>query len=89
MISNFFPDPSNFLMKYIILLSIIFFSCIETEPIYLDNPISNPTFTFMQDQNTVYFSAKFKTEYQEEELDSTFVRSVSYTHLTLPTIFAV
>ena len=28
----------------------------------------------MQDQNTVYFSAKFKTEYQEEELDSTFVR---------------
>ncbi len=74
MISNFFSDLSNFLMKYIILLSIIFFSCIETEPIYLDNPISNPTFTFMQDQNTVYFSAKFKTEYQEEELDSTFVR---------------
>ncbi len=74
MISNFFPDLSNFLVKYIILFSTIFFSCIDTEPIYLDNPISNPTFTFMQDQNTVYFSAKFKMEYQEEELDSTFVR---------------
>ena len=61
-------------MKFIVLLSIIFFSCIETEPIYLENPISNPTFSFMQDQNTVYFSAKFKKAYQEEELDSTFVR---------------
>ena len=61
-------------MKCILLLSITFFSCTETEPIYLENPISNPTFTFMQDQNTVYFSAKFKTEYQEKELDSTFVR---------------
>ena len=28
----------------------------------------------MQDQNTVYFSANFKEEYQEEVLDSTFVR---------------
>ena len=71
---NFFPYFNNFLVKYILLLSITFFSCTETEPIYLENPISNPTFTFMQDQNTVYFSAKFKTEYQEEELDSTFVR---------------
>ena len=73
MISNFFPDSNNFLAKYI-LLFITFFACTETEPIYHENPISNPTFTFMQDQNTVYFSAKFKTEYRDGELDSAFVR---------------
>ena len=66
---NFFPYFNNFFAKYIALLFITFFSCTETEPIYLENPISNPTFTFMQDQNAVYFSAKFKTEYQERELD--------------------
>ena len=71
---NFFPYFNNFFAKYIALLFITFFSCTETKPIYLQNPISNPTFTFMQDQNTVYFSAKFKKEYQKEELDSTFVR---------------
>ena len=74
MILNFFPDFKNPLAKYILLIFITFFSCTETEPIYLENPISNPTFTFMQDQNTVYFSAKFKKEYQDEILDSTFVR---------------
>ena len=71
---NFFPHCNNFIVKCILLLSISFFSCTETSPIYLQNPISDPTFTFMQDQNTVYFSAKFKEEYLEEELDSTFVR---------------
>ena len=74
MITNFLPDFKNSLMKCILLLFITFFSCTETEPIYLENPISNPTFTFIQDQNTVYFSAKFKTEYRQETLDSTFVR---------------
>ena len=73
-ILNFFSYFNNFLAKHILFLLITFFSCIETDPIYLENPISNPTFTFMQDQNIVYFSAKLKTEYQEEELDSVFVR---------------
>ena len=74
MISKFSSDSNNFIVNCILLLSITFFSCTETEPIYHENPISNPTFTFMQEQNAVYFSAKFKTEYREGELDSTFVR---------------
>ena len=55
-------------MKFISLCFYTFFSCVETDPIYLPNPISNPTFTFMQDQNTVYFSANFKEEYQEGKI---------------------
>ena len=74
MISKFSSDSNNFIVNCILLSSITFFSCTETEPIYHENPISNPTFTFMQEQNAVYFSAKFKTEYREGELDSTFVR---------------
>ena len=50
----------------ILLISLILFSCSETEPIYYESPISNTTFTFMQDQNTVYFSANFENEYQSE-----------------------
>ena len=51
-----------------------FFSCLDPDRIPPDNPISNPEFTFMQDQNKVYFSANFQEEYQGEALDSTFVR---------------
>ena len=71
---NFSLQFYNFLIKMILLMSLILFSCSETEPIYYESPISNTTFTFMQDQNTVYFSANFEDEYQSEKLDSTFVR---------------
>jgi len=64
---------NNFSLK-IPFLFFIFFSCLDPDRIPPDNPISNPEFTFMQDQNKVYFSANFQQEYQGETLDSTFVR---------------
>ena len=40
----------------------------------LESPISDTQFTFLQDQNTVYFSARIEEQYQGNKLDSTFVR---------------
>jgi len=68
-----FPYQNYFSLKFIFLF-FIFFSCSDPDRIPPDNPISNPDFTFMQDQNTVYFSANFQEAYQEGRLDSTFVR---------------
>ena len=70
---KFFIYQNNFPLKFIFLF-FIFFSCLDPDRIPPDNPISNPEFTFMQDQNKVYFSANFQQEYQGETLDSTFVR---------------
>ena len=70
---KFFIYQNNFPLKFIFLF-FIFFSCLDPDRIPPDNPISNPEFTFMQDQNKVYFSANFQEEYQGEALDSTFVR---------------
>ena len=70
---KFFIYQKNFPLKFIFLF-FIFFSCLDPDRIPPDNPISNPEFTFMQDQNKVYFSANFQEEYQGETLDSTFVR---------------
>jgi len=70
---KFFIYQNNFSLK-ITFLFFIFFSCLDPDRIPPDNPISNPEFTFMQDQNKVYFSANFQQEYQGETLDSTFVR---------------
>lgn len=70
---KFFIYQNNFSLKFTCLF-FIFFSCLDPDRIPPDNPISNPEFTFMQDQNKVYFSANFQEDYQEEALDSTFVR---------------
>ena len=70
---KFFIYQNNFSLKFTFLF-FIFFSCLDPDRIPPDNPISNPEFTFMQDQNKVYFSANFQEEYQGETLDSTFVR---------------
>jgi len=70
---KFFIYQNNFSLKFTFLF-FIFFSCLDPDRIPPDNPISNPEFTFMQDQNKVYFSANFQEEYQGEVLDSTFVR---------------
>ena len=70
---KFFIYQNNFSLKFTFLF-FIFFSCLDPDRIPPDNPISNPEFTFMQDQNKVYFSANFQEEYQGEALDSTFVR---------------
>ena len=68
-----FIYQNNFPLKFIFLF-VIFFSCLDPDRIPPDNPISNPEFTFMQDQNKVYFSANFQEEYQGEAIDSAFVR---------------
>ena len=70
---KFFIYQNNFSLKFTFLF-FIFFSCLDPDRIPPDNPISNPEFTFMQDQNKVYFSANFQEEYQGEALDSAFVR---------------
>ena len=70
---KFFIYQSFFSLKFIFLFFIIF-SCLDPDRVPPENPISSPQFTFMQDQNTIYFSANFQEEYQEESLDSTFVR---------------
>ena len=74
MISMKFFIYQNYFSLKLIFLIFIFFSCLDPDRIPPDNPISNPEFTFMQDQNTVYFSANFQEYYQEGDLDSTFVR---------------
>lgn len=70
---KFFIYQNYFSLKFLFLF-IIIFSCIDPDYTPPDNPISSPQFTFMQDHNTVYFSANFQEEYQEQDLDSTFVR---------------
>ena len=70
---KFFIYQNNFSLKFTFLF-LIFFSCLDPDRMPPENPISDPEFTFMQDQNTVYFSANFQEEYQEGVLDSTFVR---------------
>ncbi len=70
---NFLICKNYFLLKFLFLF-FIFFSCLDPDRTPPENPISIPQFTFMQDQNTIYFSAKFQEEYQEMSLDSAFVR---------------
>lgn len=60
--------------KIIIFLVSLFFSCSDPDQIEFDNPISDPQFTFLQDQNTVYFSANYQDQHQGNKLDSTFIR---------------
>ena len=66
--NNFFQN------RILLIIATIFFSCSDPYQANLESPISDPQFTFLQDQNTVYFSARIEEEYQGNKLDSTFVR---------------
>tara|TARA_B100000427_G_scaffold311520_2_gene302239 strand:+ start:575 stop:1459 length:885 start_codon:yes stop_codon:yes gene_type:complete len=69
-----FFQQNTFSIKIITLIVSLFFSCSDPDQNTLENPISDPQFTFQQDQNTVYFSANIKEQYQGDNIDSTFVR---------------
>ena len=60
--------------RIIPILFFIFFYCSDPYQPNLESPISDTQFTFLQDQNTVYFSARIEGQYQGNQLDSTFVR---------------
>jgi len=60
--------------RIIPILFFIFFYCSDPYQPNLESPISDTQFTFLQDQNTVYFSARIEEQYQGNKLDSTFVR---------------
>ena len=65
---------SFFQNRISLIIATIFFSCSDPYQANLESPISDPQFTFLQDQNTVYFSARIEEQYQGKKLDSTFVR---------------
>ena len=70
--NSFFQNRAPF--KIIPILFFIFFYCSDPYQANLESPISDTQFTFLQDQNTVYFSARIEEQYQGNKLDSTFVR---------------
>ena len=70
--NNFFQN--GVLFKKLPILCFIFFYCSDPYQANLESPISDTQFTFLQDQNTVYFSARIEEQYQGNKLDSTFVR---------------
>ena len=65
---------SFFQNRILLIIATILLSCSDTDQIILESPISDTQFTFLQDQNTVYFSARIEEQYQGNILDSTFVR---------------
>jgi len=65
---------SFFQNRISLIIATIFFSCSDPDQISLESPISDTRFAFLQDQNTVYFSARIEEQYQGKKLDSTFVR---------------
>ena len=76
--NSFFQNRAPF--KIIPILFFIFFYCSDPYQANLESPISDPQFTFLQNQNTVYFSARVDEQYQGKILDSIFVRWYGQTY---------
>ena len=76
--NSFFQNRAPF--KIIPILFFIFFYCSDPYQANLESPISDPQFTFLQNQNTVFFSARVEEQYQGKILDSIFVRWYGQTY---------
>ena len=59
--------------RYLMMLALIYLSCSELEDQELEDPMVNPSFSFLQDVNKLYFSVNTESSYKGEELDSVLV----------------
>ena len=63
----------NVSKKYLMMLALIYLSCSELEEQELEDPMVNPSFSFLQDVNRLYFSVNAESSYKGEGLDSVLV----------------
>ena len=60
----------NVSKRYLMMLALIYLSCFNSDDKDSDYPISNPSFSFLQDVNKIYFSIDVEPSYHGEVLDS-------------------
>ena len=59
--------------RYLMMLAMVYLSCSEPKDQELGNPIINPSFSFLQDVNKLYFSVNVESTFEGETLDSVLV----------------
>ena len=59
--------------RYLMMLAMVYLSCSEPKDQELGDPIINPSFSFLQDVNKLYFSVNVESTFQGETLDSVLV----------------
>ena len=55
------------------MLAMVYLSCSEPKDQELGDPIINPSFSFLQDVNKLYFSVNVESTFEGEKLDSVLV----------------
>ena len=58
---------------YLMMFALIYLSCSELKDQEFEDPIINPSFSFLQDVNKLYFSVNVESNYKGQTLDSVFV----------------
>ena len=64
---------NNTSKRYLMMLAMVYLSCSEPKDQELGDPIINPSFSFLQDVNKLYFSVNVESTFQGETLDSVLV----------------
>lgn len=59
--------------RYLMMLAMVYLSCSEPKDQELGDPIINPSFSFLQDVNKLYFSVNVESTFEGETLDSVLV----------------
>ena len=59
--------------KFLMMLAMVYLSCSEPKDQELGEPIINPSFSFLQDVNKLYFSVNVESTFEGEKLDSVLV----------------
>ncbi len=64
---------NNTSKKCLMMLAMVYLSCSEPKDQELGEPIINPSFSFLQDVNKLYFSVNVESTFEGEKLDSVLV----------------
>jgi len=64
---------NNTSKRYLMMLAMVYLSCSEPKDQELGDPIINPSFSFLQDVNKLYFSVNVESTFEGETLDSVLV----------------
>ena len=64
---------NNTSKRYLMMLAMVYLSCSEPKDQELGEPIINPSFSFLQDVNKLYFSVNVESTFEGEKLDSVLV----------------
>ena len=67
------PKQKYLMLTHLMMLCIIYMSCSEPKEEEKGEMISDPSFTFLQDVNKLYFSVNVESNYQGNALDSVVV----------------